>query len=346
MLGKASSGFLAWVAAAFIAPGALAHHSGAEYDGSQRMEITGTLLEVAWQNPHVHFTVKSDPDATGKVVVWDVEAHSLSVLRRTNVTADRLARGDRIRIAGDPSRRVPNRMFATNLMRADGVELVLGPGFKRRWQGPAEEFESSWFDPGTASARDYGIFRVWSTKLDDPVSLWKRDYPLTEAAQKQRAAWDDMRDTVARGCEPKGMPTIMEQPYPLEFVKRGDRILLRMEEYDTVRTIHMAPTAELKSLRANPLGVSAGRWEGETLVVLTDRITWPHLDPFGVPLGRGAVLVERFTPSADGSRLEYTLTIKSPEAFKEPVELKRNWFWRPQEKVRPYRCVPEKAPPA
>jgi hypothetical protein len=340
MKAKVSCGLLALA----VAAGAVAHHSGAEYDESQPVEITGTLIEIRWQNPHVRFTLKADPDESGKVLVWDIEAHSLSVLRRSNVTPDRLARGDRITIAGDPSRRVPNRMFATNLKRADGVELVLGPGIKRRWQGPAEDFKSSWFDPGAASGRDKGLFRVWSTKLDDPVSLWKRNYPLTEAAQKKRAAWDQMRDTVARGCEPKGMPTIMEQPYPLEFVKRGDRILLRMEEYDTVRTIHMARDADLKSLRSNPLGVSTGQWEGETLVVRTDRITWPHLDPFGVPLGSGAALVERFTPSADGSRLEYSLTITSPQVFTEPVELKRNWFWRPQEKVRPYRCA-EKAPP-
>jgi hypothetical protein len=341
---NASAGFLALVAAMCIAPGVVAHHSGAEYDESRTMDVTGTLVELAWQNPHVRFTLQADPDETGKVVVWDIEAHSLSVLRRSNVTPDRLARGDRITIAGDPSSRRPNRMFATHLKRADGVELVLGPGFKRRWQGPVEEFKSSWFDPGAASAREHGIFRVWSTKLDDPVFLWKRDYPLTEAAQKKRAAWDDLRDTVARGCEPKGMPTIMEQPYPLEFVKRGDRILLRMEEYDTVRTIHMAANADMKSLQPNHLGVSTGRWEGETLVVRTDRITWPYLDPSGVPLGSGAVLVERFTPTADGSRLEYGLTITSTETFTEPVELKRNWFWRPQEKVRPYRCA-AKAPP-
>ena len=35
------------------------------------------------------------------------------------------------------------------------------------------------------------------------------------------------------------MPTIMEQPYPLEFEDQGDRIEVRMEEYDTLRAIHM-----------------------------------------------------------------------------------------------------------
>jgi hypothetical protein len=33
-----------------------AHHSGSEY-AQTTVEIEGTLLEVAWQNPHVHFFV-------------------------------------------------------------------------------------------------------------------------------------------------------------------------------------------------------------------------------------------------------------------------------------------------
>jgi hypothetical protein len=50
------------------------------------------------------------------------------------------------------------------------------------------------------------------------------------------------------------MPTIMEQPYPIEFVNKGDTILLRLEEYDSVRTISMAATSNVDSLRC-----SAGR---------------------------------------------------------------------------------------
>ena len=31
----------------------------------------------------------------------------------------------------------------------------------------------------------------------------------------------------------------MGQPFPIEFVDRGDTILLRLEEYDAVRTIYL-----------------------------------------------------------------------------------------------------------
>jgi len=44
------------------------------------------------------------------------------------------------------------------------------------------------------------------------------------------------------------MPTIMEQPYPIEFVNKGDAILLRLEEYDSVRTISMGASISNQAL--------------------------------------------------------------------------------------------------
>jgi hypothetical protein len=316
---------------------ATAHHTFVEYDMRRTVEVTGTLVEIVWANPHVHLSVQSIPDEQGKIVVWDIEGHSLSVLRRTSVTADQFKRGDKIKVAGDPSRRAANRMFATNVLRADGVELLMAPGAKRRWEDAPLRFTTSWFDAGDSSSKEAGIFKVWSSKLDDPGELWKRNYPMTEKGKSLHSGWNRQRDTVARGCEPKGMPTIMEQPYPIEFVRDGNRILLRMEEYDTVRTIIMESNAPAAAPTSR-LGVSTGSWDKSALVVTTDRIDWPYLDANGVPLGSAARIVERFAPSADGSRLAYTMTITSPEIFTEPVELTRSWVWRPNEKVQPYRC--------
>src|SRR5688572_2956635 len=317
-----------------------AHHSGSEY-AQTTVEIEGTLQEVAWQNPHVHFFVRAK-DEKGNLVTWDIEANSLSILRRTDATPENLKVGDTIKVAGAPSRRAPNRMWAMNILAANGREIVLGPGMKPRWQTAAAGAKSTWFEGGTAVNKAAGIFRVWSTKFGEPGGLWRRDYPLTESARKARAAFDPLTDSVAPGCRPKGMPTIMEQPYPIEFVNKGNTILLRMEEYDTVRTISLAPDAKFDSLPKALLGRSKGRWEGDTLVVTTDRIDWPYLDPSVVPQGPASSIVERFTPSADGTRLSVTMTITDRATFTEPLELKRAWVWRPTETVKPYDCVEAK----
>jgi hypothetical protein len=319
----------------------LAHHSGSEY-AQTTLEIEGTLLEVAWQNPHVHFFVRAK-GTDGKAVTWDIEANSLSILRRTDATPENLKVGDTVKVAGAPSRRTPNRMWAMNILAANGREIVLGPGMKPRWTSDAAGAKSTWFDGGTAANKAAGIFRVWSTKFGEPGGLWRRDYPLTDAAKQARGSFNPLTDSVAPGCRPKGMPTIMEQPYPLEFVKKGDTILLRLEEYDTVRTIVMTPDAKFDALPKALLGRSKGRWDGETLVVTTDRIQWPYFDPSGIPQGASSSIVERFTPTSDGTRLTYAMVITDRATFSAPVELKRSWVWRPGETVKPYNCIERKA---
>jgi len=130
---------------------------------------------------------------------------------------------------------------------------------------------------------------------------------------------------------------MMSQPYPIEFVNQGDNILLRLEEYDAVRTIHMSVESPRNPPRG-PIGYSVGRWDGTTLVVTTNGISWTHF-ALGIPLSERAEVVERFTPSADGSRLDYKLTVTDPVNFTKPVELQSSRIWLPDVEVRPYKCT-------
>lgn len=323
--------------AALSSPAA-AHHAAAEYDFARTVEVEGTLVELKWQNPHILFKVRSGDGPQGRPTIWDFEGGALSILRRTNATRERLRVGDKVRVAGNPSRRSPERMFATNLLQADGTELVFFPDSRPRWRSAAAGSVSTWFDPGIAADASSGIFRVWSSKLDDPQPFFRASYPLTAAARAKLASWDDVNSEVARGCEPMGMPLIVDNIYPMEFVRRKDTVLMRMEIYDTVRTIYMSNAVTLSSLPKSPVGRSTGRWEGTTLVVRTNGITWPYLDHRGVPLSPAASLVERFTPSADGSLLQYSVVITDPQFLTEPVTLTRSWVARPNEAVKPFDC--------
>ena len=211
--------------------------------------------------------------------------------------------------------------------------------------GTTEIWQASQDD---ALAEHTGIFRVWSTTLSDPASFpfleffdpsYVNNYPLTQAAKDSLAAFDPVTDIPTLNCTAKGMPTIMEQPYPMEIVDQGDSILLRLEEYDTLRTIHMGeegPGAEELSSR---LGYSVGRWEGGTLVVETTKLNWLHFDTVGVPLSTEAEIVERFIPNDDGTRLDLRMTVTDPVTFTEPVELVKYWLALPGIQVQPYGCI-------
>ena len=49
--------------------------------------------------------------------------------------------------------------------------------------------------------------------------------------------------------------------------------------------------------------------------------------------------VERFTPNADYSRLDYTLTTTDEVNFARPFTLTRYFVWRPENTVHPYECL-------
>ena len=322
-----------------------AHHSvSAIFDTTKLIETAGTITTLSWSNPHVKFSLAVSGGA-GATEVWNVELTSLTNLRRAGLEGQLLNVGDVVRVAGNPARTTKNLLYAQNILLADGEEVVLEQGATPRWSqrvlgrgGPS--------GPGDASKPELGIFRVWSSPRDQPLLLpedvepvfdYER-FPLTASARATVAAFDRVKDSPILNCVAKGMPTAMEQPYPMEFVRSGDDIVLRLEEYDASRSIHMAPGATDDDQPATKLGYSIGHWEGDTLVVETTRISWPYFDVVGIPLGGNAQTVERFTPSKDGARLDYVLTVTDPTAFTKPVTLTKFWVWYPQMKVEPYKC--------
>lgn len=313
-----------------------AHHAPTGFDWGKIVEIEGTIIEVRWQNPHVTFKVRAD-DSQGQPSVWDIEASSVSMLRRMNASAERLQPNEKVRVAGNPTRKPTNKLYGQNLLHANGREIVFQPEGRQRWKSTVVGNVGAWSD-GKAEAGSSGIFRVWSTDFDDP---WLEPPPRkyrTPAALAKIDAWDSAKNPVADGCEPIGMPIIMAAPYPIEFIQEQDRILLRIELYDSVRTIHMRDAVARASLPTHILGRSMGHWERDTLVVETDGITWPYLDHGGMPLSRDASMVERFTPSKDGKRLNYSLIVTDPQYLTKPVESKRSWIARPNETVNAFRC--------
>lgn len=325
-----------------------AHHSfAATFDVEVVNELEGEVTSLHWGNPHVLFELRVT-DEQGREVLYEIESHSLSIMRRMGISSAAVEIGDRVKVAGHPGRRATNAMFVLNALLPSGEEIVFDPWGQPRWGtnlGTTEIWNATEEDAERAEA---GIFRVWSTTLADPSTFpfpetldlsLVNNYPLTETARATLAAFDPAPDTPTLNCAPKGMPAIMEQPYPMQFVDEGSVIRLRLEEYDTVRTIHLNASGDSVNVAPSRLGYSAGQWEGSTLVVSTSRIDWGHFDTVGIPLGRSAEIVERFIPSDDGKRLDYAMTVIDPDTFTEPVNLTKYWLALPGIEVQPYECV-------
>jgi hypothetical protein len=353
-VGVTSAGVVRVAAAAAVLVGAVAprvsaHHSvSAWFDTTSTLtELEGQVTEMRWQNPHVVFTLRVE-DAGGRNVLWDIETLSISGIQRWGITQDLFGVGDTLKVAGNPSRRNSNNLFVRNILLPGGREIVLG-GAARWSQQTLRASEVLQAQEGDSSRPELGIFRTWSSgsgggflfpEALDPRFDFSR-YPLTPAAKAARDSFDFEADDPTNDCTPKGMPTIMEQPYPLEFVDRGARVEIRMEEYDTVRTVHMDAAGAAAEPEASPArnGYSVGRWDGRTLVVTTTKSSWGHFDSVGIPLSAAAVIVERFTPSEDGAKLDYSMTVTDAATFTAPVEMKKFWIWRPEIEVERYACT-------
>ena len=105
------------------APAARAHHSfAAEFDSSQRVNLTGVVTKVEWTNPHVWFWVNVKDEASGRIVNWGAEMGSPNALMRTGWTATTLTAGMVVSFSGSRAKDGTNKVN-TSAVTVDGKRL-------------------------------------------------------------------------------------------------------------------------------------------------------------------------------------------------------------------------------
>ena len=299
-----------------LAATASAHHSFNGYS-AEIQEWEGEIVDLKWRNPHILFTVRS-VDAAGREELRTMEAGSIYMFQRGGVDREHFAVGTRVRVAARQSTRRPSDYLATNLLLPGAREILLTgsePRFAAEEQLGRGYWESDARRIQATRGDGRGIFRVWSVPQ---VNRRAYDVNMTEAALASREAWDPI-DNFALHCEPEGLPRVMLTPHPYEFVDAGEEIVLRLEIYDQQRIIHMNQAEAPANAPSSHMGYSVGAWDGETLVVTTTNINWPHFDNSGTPQSEASEIVERFTVSEDETRLDYHMTVTDPYAFTEPA---------------------------
>jgi hypothetical protein len=182
-------------------------------------------------------------------------------------------------------------------------------------------------------------------KLPDLTGVWERGgggargvtaapsvpSPTPEYEAKRKAYLDRAaEDTEAANCLPPGMPGIMTQPYPMEFLLTPGNVTIVIEAYTQVRHIY----TDGRKLPDDPdprfHGTSIGRWEGDTLIVETVGFSPLTQIARGFPHSDKMKIVERFH-LADPDTLTIETTITDREALKAPyisnMTLKRHRDW-------------------
>jgi hypothetical protein len=77
---------VACVAMSAVSAGAAAHHSvTGVFDSEDSFELTGTIMEVEWINPHVYINL-AVPDDTGGTTMWHLETLPTQFFRNGGVS--------------------------------------------------------------------------------------------------------------------------------------------------------------------------------------------------------------------------------------------------------------------
>lgn len=107
------------ITAFFAVSSASAHHSfSAEFDVGRPVNITGTVVELEWTNPHAWIHVEVT-DKAGNAERWAVELLGINSLARSGLTPRSVSIGDELRITGFGARNGTNTANASSVVRAD-----------------------------------------------------------------------------------------------------------------------------------------------------------------------------------------------------------------------------------
>ena len=103
-----------------------AHHSfAAEYDGTKKITVSGTVTKFDMVNPHswIYIDVKDD---SGKVVNWKFETASPSNLYRRGFKKDTIKQGMQITLDGYLAKDGSPTANGQKLHMPDGSVIILG----------------------------------------------------------------------------------------------------------------------------------------------------------------------------------------------------------------------------
>ena len=134
---------------ALLPSASMAHHSfAAVFQMDKVTEIEGRVAAVHWVNPHIKIDV-----AAGDGERWEVEAGPVNLLTRMGIEKSMIEIGSTIRVRGNPGRRDARTLWVSNILLANGTELLAAPGAQAHWGSKTVGDATDFFVAGDLSCR-------------------------------------------------------------------------------------------------------------------------------------------------------------------------------------------------
>ncbi len=330
--------FLLALALSGIGSSASAHHGNANFDLSKQLTLTGTIVEMAFVNPHsyLYMDVK---DERGNVAAWRCEMRAATALRRSGWTPEMFKAGQMLTVIGSPSRQEPHTCYVSTIEFPNGSEA------DRYSQLPGGDQRSAADRPARLASGEPNIAGDWAAEqrvMTDPRGREGTLVPLsvaeeraaqgtppgptrppggpplgvqpTAAGSRAAAGFDPEKDNPRFHCQPTNifMDWTFDQ-HVNRITQTASTIVLKYGFMDLERTIHLDMAEHPANLTPSKPGHSIGRWDGDVLVVDTVGFEPGYLDTRrGVMFSGEMHVVERFTYDHEAKTLTRTWTAEDP----------------------------------
>jgi hypothetical protein len=149
---------------------------------------------------------------------------------------------------------------------------------------------------------------------------YAKPYEARRAAEAEATKRGEQLATAGSQCIPYGVPTMMAVAvYPVEFIQTPKQVTIISEAFSEVRRVYLdRPQAPIDDVAPGYYGRSAGKWDGDTLVVDTIGIK-PTVNGYrGMPHSEKMHITERIkliTPDV----LHDQITIEDPVVLEKPM---------------------------
>ena len=192
-----------------------------------------------------------------------------------------------------------------------------------------------------ASAAVPKLSGIWHRKGPLNGKRYEGPVPTNRAVGFDKAFDDGYNPTY--DCLPTPVPGLINDDYDFQITQQADRVIIRYEKMDVVRTIWLEGHGHKKPAANDYVnqGHSFGRYENGQLVIETTKFTF---DPRGFSANRwipGSAL-KKFTERywREGDTLKLDSVSEDPLSLKQPY--KYGWEWTVRtEPLTDYDCDPQ-----
>jgi hypothetical protein len=220
------------------------------------------------------------------------------------------------------------------LLLAAGALLAASPALAQKIYEPppGQDLMGVWMIEG-----DRSTLTTVDGKLPPMKPAAKAKYDA--AVKIRKAGGVPPGDTVAK-CMPHGLPRLLLAAFPIEVLQEPQQVTFIHEAQHMPRLVYLdAKLPPIADMDPNWMGFSAGRWEGDTLVVESggfyDRTT---LDKAGLPHSTEMKLTERIRKTGPDS-LEDMITVEDAQTYTKPWTAKVTFKRLPGYRLKQYVCT-------